>query len=150
MKKILIIAFLFFLNNCTGYSPIFSSNQIDFYIGEIVIKDDNKLIRKIIKNLKPFTENNNKKRINLELDLDKSETIILRDAKGDMASQETKLSLKVNCILPNNTSKKFEIVEKFTYNNQSNKFDLAQYKKSIEMTLIDKIYEDLIFKMRAL
>ena len=62
MKKILIFVTLIMLNNCTGYSPIFSSKQTNFYIEEITVTEDNKLIRKIIRNLKPYTINNNKKK----------------------------------------------------------------------------------------
>ena len=40
--------------------------------------------------------------------------------------------------------------EKFVYNNQTNKFELEQYKKTIEDDLITKIFEKLIIKLRSL
>ncbi len=150
MKKILILIAIIFLNNCTGYSPIFSSKQTNFYISEIIINEDNKSIRQIVKNLKPYTENNNKKKIILELDLSITETVSLRDAKGNVATQEMKMILDAKGTLPDGDTKKIQIVEKFTFNNQSNKFELNQYKKSIQSNLIDKIYEKLILELRIL
>ena len=40
--------------------------------------------------------------------------------------------------------------EKFTFDNQSNKFELNQYKKSMESNLSDKIFENLILELRSL
>ena len=150
MKKILIFFILFLISSCSGYSPIFSSKLTNFYIDEIIITEDSKLIRKIIKNLKPYTINNNTKKIKLELDLKLDETVILRDEKGDVATQEIRITLNVKSYFSNDEIKKFKFMEKFTVNNQSNKFELNQYKKNIQSTMVDKIYEDLIIKLRTL
>ncbi len=150
MKKLLIFAIIILLNNCSGYNPIFSSKEINFYIEEIKISNDNKLIRNLVKNLKPYTINNNKKKIFLELNLEIKEKVTLRDEKGDMSQEEMKIILDVKSLLPNNSTKNFQFVETFVFNNQSNKFELNQYKKSIQTTLIDKIYQDLILKLRTL
>ena len=150
MKKILILFIIFIVSNCSGYSPIFSSKVANFYIEEIIVKEDNKLIRKIIKNLKPYTVDNNTKKIKLELDLKLNESVILRDEKGDITSEEIKLTLNVKSIFLNEKTRNFKFTEKFTVNNQSNKFELNQYKKSIQSTMVDKIYEDLILTLRTL
>ena len=150
MKKLLIFFTLIFVYSCSGYSPIFSSKQTNFYIEEIIISDDNQLIRKIVKNLKPYTTNNNKKKLKLELDLEINEVVTLRDEKGDMATEEIRMTLYVNSILSNEEIQKYQFIEKFSIDNQSNKFELNQYKKRIKSTMIDKIYEDLILKLRTL
>tara|TARA_B100001057_G_scaffold491556_1_gene582078 strand:+ start:1274 stop:1726 length:453 start_codon:yes stop_codon:yes gene_type:complete len=150
MRKILIFFILILLSNCSGYSPIFSSKITNFYIEEIIVNDDNKLIRRIIKNLKPYTINNNKKNIRLELDLKLSESVILRDEKGDVASQEMKITLNVKSILQDKKVREYTFIENFSFNNQSNKFELNQYKKNVQSNMIDKIYEDLIIKLRTL
>ena len=150
MRKILIFLILILLSNCSGYSPIFSSKITNFYIEEIIVNDDNKLIRRIIKNLKPYTINNNKKKIRLELDLKLSESVILRDEKGDVSSQEMKITLNVKSILQDKKVIEYVFIENFSFKNQSNKFELNQYKKNIQSNMIDKIYEDLILKLRTL
>ncbi len=83
MKKIFFFCFLILISNCTGYSPMFTTNQINFYIEKIEINNDNKLVRKIIKNLKPYSLENGKQKILLKLDLEKQENVIMKDAKGD-------------------------------------------------------------------
>ena len=150
MKRLLAFFILISLCSCSGYSPIFSTKEANFYIDKIIITEDDKLIRKIVKNLKPYTIKNGKKKVELELDLKLDETVILRDEKGDVASQEMKVTLDVKSILQNKEIKKFRFVEKFSFNNQSNKFELNQYKKNIQSNMIDKIYEELILKLRTL
>tara|TARA_Y100000816_G_C26059988_1_gene556497 strand:- start:861 stop:1313 length:453 start_codon:yes stop_codon:yes gene_type:complete len=150
MKKIFIIIVLLILNNCAGYEPIFSSKDVNFYIGEITIKEDNKLIRNIVKNLKPYTIQNDKRRINLELNLDIKEAITLKDSKGNTVSEEMGIALEVKTILENNDQIKFNFSEKFTFNNQSNKFELNQYKKRMQINLVEKIYQDLIIRLGSL
>ena len=150
MKKIFIIIVLLILNNCAGYKPIFSSKDVNFYIGEIIIKEDNKLIRNIVKNLKPYTIQNDKQRITLELNLNIKEAITLKDAKGNTVSEEMEIVLEVKTSLENNDQINFNFSEKFTFNNQSNKFELNQYKKRIQLTLVEKIHQDLIMRLRAI
>ncbi len=149
MKKIIIICLLIILSNCSGYTPIFTSNQTNFYIDKIEILDDSKLLRKIIKNLKPYSIENGKQNISLKLDLDRKEDIIMKDEKGDPASYEIRIKLDVDVIMKNST-KKLVFNEKFSFNNQSNKFEMNQFKKNAETNLINKIFENLILELRAI
>ena len=149
MKKIILISLIIFLSNCAGYKPIFTSDQTNFYIEKIEISDDNKLVRKLIKSLKPYSVDNGKQSITLKLDLNKQENVIMKDAKGDPASYEIKIELNVDVITMNGTNK-LNFKENFTFNNQSNKFELNQYKKNMETNLINKIFENLILELRAI
>ena len=149
MKKIIFISLIIFLSNCAGYKPIFTSDQTNFYIEKIEISDDSKHVRKLIKSLKPYSVDNGKQSITLKLDLDKQENVIMKDAKGDPASYEIKIELKVDVITMNGTNK-LNFKENFTFNNQSNKFELNQYKKNMETNLINKIFENLILELRAI
>ena len=58
--------------------------------------------------------------------------------------------LEVKTFLENNDQIKFNFSEKFNFNNQSNKFELNQYKKRIQITLVEKIHQDLIMRLRAI
>ena len=149
MKKIIIICLIIILSNCSGYTPIFTSNQTNFYIDKIEISDDSKLLRKIIKNLKPYSIENGKQNISLKLDLNRKEDIIMKDEKGDPASYEIRIKLDVDVIMKNST-KKLVFNEKFSFNNQSNKFEMNQFKKNAETNLINKIFENLILELRAI
>tara|TARA_Y100000816_G_scaffold103960_1_gene72527 strand:- start:421 stop:870 length:450 start_codon:yes stop_codon:yes gene_type:complete len=149
MKKIILISLIIFLSNCAGYKPIFTSNQTNFYIEKIEISDDSKLVRKLIKSLKPYSVENGKQSITLKLDLNKQENVIMKDAKGDPASYEIKIELNVDVITKDGANK-LNFKENFTFNNQSNKFELNQYKKNTETNLINKIFENLILELRAI
>ena len=150
MRKLLTLLLIVLLSNCSGYTPIFSSKDTNFYIAEIVISNDNKLTRNLIKKLKPYTIKNDQKKIILELDMKVKEAVTLKDEKGNIASEEMEVILEVKSILENAADKKFLFTEKFTFNNQSNKFELNQYKKNIQNNLVDKIYQDLILILRTL
>ena len=149
MKKIIFISLIIFLSNCAGYKPIFTSDKTNFYIEKIEISDDSKHVRKLIKSLKPYSVDNGKQSITLKLDLDKQENIIMKDAKGDPASYEIKIELKVDVVTMDGTNK-LNFKENFTFNNQSNKFELNQYKKNMETNLMNKIFENLILELRAI
>ncbi len=47
-------------------------------------------------------------------------------------------------------TRNFYLQKKFTFNDQSNKFELNQYKKNIQNNLVDKIYQDLILILRTI
>ena len=147
MKKLFSIYLLILLTACSSYTPIYTTNQINFYIDKIEINNDNKLIRKIIKKLKPYTIKNEKKGITLKLDLKKQENIIMKDTKGDPASFEVKINLTVN-VKSKNYNGELDFEEKFNFNNKSNKFELNQYKKTMETNLLNKIFESLILELR--
>lgn len=150
MRKLLTLLLIVLLSNCSGYTPIFSSKDTNFYIAEIVISNDNRLTRNLIKKLKPYTIKNDQKKIILELDMKVKETVTLKDEKGNVASEEMEIILEVKSILQNDNDKKFLFTEKFTFNDQSNKFELNQYKKNIQNNLVDKIYQDLILILRTI
>ena len=73
----------------------------------------------------------------------------MKDAKGDPASYEIKIELNVEVLTKDGTNK-LKFREKFTFNNQSNKFELNQYKKNTETNLINKIFENLMLELRAI
>ena len=149
MKKIILISLVIFLSNCAGYKPIFTSDQTNFYIEKIELSNDSKLVRKLIKSLKPYSVENGKQGITLKLDLKKQENVIMKDAKGDPASYEIKIELNVDIVMSEGT-KKLNYKENFTFNNQSNKFELNQYKKNTEINLVNKIFENLMLELRAI
>ena len=147
MKKNFLILIFFFVTQCVGYEPIYSSKEQNFYVDTISTEINDKISRNIEKKLKPYTIKNEKKKITLKLNSNKEEKILSKDNKGDPIILEIEISTNV-VISYDNLTKTLKIVEKFSYNNQSNKFEFEQYKKNIEKNLIDKIFDRLIFKIR--
>ena len=147
MKKNFLILVFFFMSQCVGYEPIYSSKEQNFYIDTISTEIDDKISRNIEKKLKPYTKKNEKEKIELKIKSIKEEKILSKDNKGDPVILEIEIS--TNVVISNNKmTKTLKFVERFSYTNQSNKFEFEQYKKNIEKNLIDKIFDKLIFKLR--
>ena len=151
MKKLIFVVIaLFILNNC-GYSPIYSSKNNNFYI-DISQKDRSKLNSKIENNIKKFSNENNENIIQIEISSNKKINIISKDEKGDPSRFSMKISLTVNIFNKNNyeINKTKIFIERFDYNNNSNKFSLKQYEKDIEDNLIRKVIEESIIYLSEL
>ena len=147
MKKNFLILIFFFITQCVGYEPIYSSKEQNFYIDTISTEINDKISRNIEKKLKPYTRKNEKQKITLKINSNKEEKILSKDNKGDPVILEIEISTNV-IISYNNITKTLKFVERFSYTNQSNKFEFEQYKKNIEKNLTDKIFDKLIFKLR--
>ena len=147
MKKNFLILIFFFITQCVGYEPIYSSKEQNFYIDTISTEINDKISRNIEKKLKPYTRKNEKQKITLKINSNKEEKILSKDNKGDPVILEIVISTNV-VISYNNITKTLKFLERFSYTNQSNKFEFEQYKKNIERNLTDKIFDKLIFKLR--
>ena len=152
MKKLIIIVIaLFILNNC-GYIPIHSVKENNFYIKEISQKNRNKLNSKIINNIKEFSNQDSKNTIELNISSNKKIDIISKDKKGDPSKFQMIILLNINIIEKNNyeINKTKSFSANFNYNNNSNKFELKQYEKEIENTLINKVVDKAIIYLSEL
>lgn len=150
MKKIYLLVLVLFLTNCSGYKPIFSTKDVNFFIDKIIITDNDKISYKIKKKLKPYSsENTNKIKINLNINSSKEVKIIAKDNKGDALMFNLIINSSIEILSNDIIEKKYKFVEKFTFKNQANKFELEQYKRSLEEELIDKIFEKLILNLRT-
>lgn len=150
MKKICLLILVLFLTGCSGYKPVFSTKDVNFFIDQIIITDNDKISYKIKKRLKPYSsENINKIKINLNINSSKEVKIISKDNKGDALMFNLIISSSIEILSNNIVEKKYKFNEKFTFKNQPNKFELDQYKRSLEDELINKIFEKLILNLRT-
>ena len=150
MKKIILIVSLILLVNCNGYKPIFNSTEMNFYIGEINNISQDKISNKIERNLQPYKENNNKKRIIIDLETKKEKKVLSKNSEGDPIIFGLEISTKVKITFNNNVEKNLIFNKQFKFNNQSNKFEFQQYMNSIEKNLTDEIFQDLVLKLRLI
>ena len=138
------------LTNC-GFKPIYGSKGGNFDILEIINKNENKNSFAIEKMIKLLSNQDAEKKVKLEMDYKQTFTTILKNNKGDPSKK--KLSIAVNLIVKdqsNNflTNKNFN--EEFSYDVQSDKFNMAQYEDSITSNLNNKISNDIIFLLGTL
>jgi len=148
MKKILILIVCLLLNSCVGYEPILSGKNMKFYIGEILDKSGNDINKKIIKKLQPYktTDDTDNFRIDLEIQSSEIEKTISKDSKGDPLIFEKIIQINL-VVLKGNEKNILNYEETFIFNNQSNKFELNQYKNNIDEIMINKIFEQMIIDM---
>ena len=60
------------------------------------------------------------------------------------------ISINLNILENDEIKNKKTFIESFTYNNSSNKFDLAQYEKNIQDNLINEIVSKIVIHLYSL
>ncbi len=149
MKKILLITLILVLNNCSGYQPIFSNKQFNYYISEITNINNDNISNQLIRSLDPYKIDNGKQKIALELKSEINENVVSRDTKGDPLVYEIKIEVEMN-IINNEKDKKLRFIENFSFNNQSNKFELSQYKNNLIENLTERIFEKILLSLQTI
>tara|TARA_B100000989_G_scaffold263524_1_gene215460 strand:+ start:11039 stop:11494 length:456 start_codon:yes stop_codon:yes gene_type:complete len=151
MKKIILIFLSFLLLSCNGYKPVYSSKGFNFYIDEIKFSSNDRISQKIIKKLKPYKiSSSEKQKINLEIKSSRELRTIAKDAKGNDTTFEIILKTNIKVINESFRITNIDIEERFVHNNQTNKFELKQYRKNIEDDLINIIMSRFLTKMKDL
>ena len=146
MKSLVItIVLSLLLTNC-GFKPIYNSKSSNFQIIEIKNKNENKNSFFIENTIMSLSNKDALKKFKLKINYDQSFTTVLKDSKGDPSKK--KLSVIVNLEIKNEkdnvmTNKNFS--EEFSYDVQSDKFNMSQYEDNIISNLNNKISNDIIF-----
>tara|TARA_Y100000768_G_C23621118_1_gene515073 strand:+ start:57 stop:515 length:459 start_codon:yes stop_codon:yes gene_type:complete len=146
MKSLILVIILsIILTNC-GFKPIYNSKNSNFQIVEIKNKNENKNSFSIENTIMSLSNKDALRKLILEIDYKQSFSTILKDSKGDPSKK--KLSINVNLKVKNEsdnvlTSKNFN--EEFSYDVQSDKFNMSQYEDNIISNLNNKISNDIIF-----
>ena len=151
MKFLISIVILsILLTNC-GFKPIYSSKNSNFEIIEIINENENKNSFAIEKMVMALSNQDAVKKVKLKINYKQTFSTILKDNKGDPSKK--KLSISVNLIVKNEkdnvlTNKNF--TEEFSYDVQSDKFNMAQYEDNITNNLNNKVSNDIIFLLGTL
>ena len=151
MKSLISIVILsIILTNC-GFKPIYSSKNSNFEIIEIINENENKNSFAIEKMVMTLSNQGAVNKVKLEMNYKQTFSTILKDNKGDPSKK--KLSISVNLIVKNEkdnvlTNKNFR--EEFSYDVQSDKFNMAQYEDNIADNLNNKVSNDILFLLGTL
>ena len=150
MRKILILILVILTSSCAEYKPIFSSEGINFQLIEINFEPSDKISKDLSKKLSNFAKENSQKKISISLMSKVNEQTLSKDSKGNPVILEISLTTNLIVFLDNKELNNFNFNEKFSFNNQSNKFELKQYKNTVVKNLTDKIFDKIIFQLRIL
>ena len=146
MKSLISLIILSLILTSCGFKPIYNSKNSNFQIIEINNKNESKNSYAIENMVMSLSNKDALRRIKLAIDYKQSITTILKDSKGDPSKK--KLSIVVNLEVKNErdnvlTNRNFN--EEFSYDVQSDKFNMSQYEDNIINNLNNKISNDIIF-----
>ena len=146
MKSLISLIILSLILVSCGFKPIYNSKNSNFQIIEIKNKNESKNSFAIENMVMSLSNKNALRKIKLEMDYKQSIKTILKDSKGDPSKK--KLSIIVNLEVKNErdnvlTNKNYN--EEFSYDVQSDKFNMSQYEDNIINNLNNKISNDIIF-----
>ena len=153
MKKIFFYLCFFSIFGCAGYEPLFSTKNLSFYIEDIKNINNDVITKKISKNI-----NNNKLKGEnkivylLEIESNIINNIASKDSKGNPLTYNIILDVKVK-VFKRNTELPINILKfdkSINYNNQANKFNLNEYKKTIIENITNKISQEIVIKLQSL
>ena len=153
MKKIFFYLCIFSIFGCAGYEPLFSTKNLSFYIEDIKNINNDVITKKISKNI-----NNNKLKGEnkivylLEIESNIINNIASKDSKENPLTYDIILDVKVK-VFKRNTELPINILKfdkSINYNNQANKFNLNEYKKTIIENITNKISQEILISLQSL
>ena len=148
MKKYLILL-LFLLSQCSGYSPIFSKNKINFYFDNIDLKSNDLLnsnIKQQLNNYK-FSKESKTEKQKLDIDIDSSFERIITSKDKKKNPDGFKMNLILSGIVTREDGSKlnFAYTESFNYSKSDRtEFEIKEYENVIKDNLINNVINKLI------
>ena len=143
--RYLAVFFITVLSACS-YKPIFSENNYNFEINEIIFSGE-RYINRIIKNklgLIKKEKDQDKKKYNLLINTNKKKLIVSKDSKGDPLKFDLIITTYYEINYEEKLLFKKEVIKNKVYNNDIDKFKLEQNEKIILENLSEKISETII------
>ena len=151
MKNLKYLFIFVFVLSC-GYTPIYQTDQkLNIKLDTINSSGNKDISREIAKNLEKHKDNETNNVFDLFINSNKKEDIVTKDKKGNATSY--KLILEVDINLSNiSNDKKFtkKFSKNMSFNSKNNKFELDQYRLSLEKNMISQILQDINLYLRNL
>lgn len=142
IKKIILFFLLITVSNC-GYEPTLKKN-FNLSIQNFELIGDKNINRRIVSLLGLKKKISNTSDYTLTLNSQKSIISAAKDKSGKTSVFRTVINLKLQLNQNGKLIKERSFSSNFTYNNSENNHDLLQYQKTIEINLINKIFEQII------
>ena len=151
MKNLKYLFIFLFVLSC-GYTPIYQTDQkLNIKSDTISLLGDKNISRKIVKNLEKYRDSETNNIFDLFINSTKREDVVTKDKKGNATSY--KLTLEVDINLSNNSNNK-NFKRKFSkdmfFNSKNSKFELDQYRLSLEKNMISQILQEINLYLRNL
>ena len=148
-KKSLTLFLFLFLSSC-GYESIHSKKntlKYDFSISKLNFIGDRNVNLVMKQRLNNYTLTKKDRNFTLKILSTVEKVVLAKDGSGDPTSFKSIVSIKVEILMKNKIKNTINIVESFSYNNNSNKFSLKRYENEIKNNLAETASEKLVFKL---
>ena len=142
IKKIILFFLLITLSNC-GYEPTLKKN-FNLSIQNFELIGDKNINRRIVSLLGLKKNAGNTPAYTMTLNSQKSIISAAKDKSGKTSVFRTIINLKLQLNQNGKLIKEKNFNSSFTYSNSENNHDLLQYQKTIEVNLINEIFEEII------
>ena len=148
MKKIFSflksVTLILIVSNC-GFKVVDQSKLINFKVDSISISGDSR-VSYIIKNkLLPYSKNNKKKIIDLDIEIKKNKDIKEKNIKNEITKFQ--ISIITNVQYGDDFSEKFAILKKGDYSVTNQYSQTLNNEKKLIKTLSENLAEELIEKL---
>ena len=152
MNKISIIfVFILILTYGCGYTPIYSTKELNFVINNINLEGERNINKIINQRLKNYSKNKQAKNIyDIGIASSLEKKITTKDKKGNPTQFSIKLIVAVSVNNSFNQIEQQTFRESSSYKNNENKFDLKNYEDSLVQNMSEKIISDIIFFIQNL
>ena len=154
-KKILTLLLFVFLSSC-GYEAIYSLKNRAIYafsISELNLAGEERQINIKIKQMLNSYRNpkiQEEKSFALRISSNSEKTIITKDASGNATKFKNEITLSVEVLKDEEYKSNFIIIENFTYDNNSNTFELKIYENQIKNNLTETAVNKIILKLASI
>ena len=146
MKNVILILFLFFLNNC-GYTSVYKNQKSqDFQISIIEMTGDNEINNLIKNELKFYSNRNSNIKYNISINSNYQKIIVSKNSAG----VATDYKLIVDTEISFDKEDKNNILnfnENINIKSNSNSFEQNNYEKNIKKNFASSISNKLIINI---
>ena len=146
MKNIILILFLFFLNNC-GYTSVYKNQKSqDFQISIIEMTGDNEINNLIKNELKFYSNRNSNIKYNISINSNYQKIIVSKNSAG----VATDYKLIAETVISFDKEGKNNILnfnENINIKSNSNSYEQNNYEKNIKKSFASSISNKFIIKI---
>jgi len=146
-----ILIVLLSLTECSGYKPIFSSNNLDFTITEYKINGNKRLGKQLyskLYNLSKSKKINNDRNIILLIDMSSNKNETSKDSSGKVLEYKITLNTKIKIRDSSNNNIILDevFIRSSSYKVQSQYSETLKLENTSTENLINQTYQDLLIK----
>jgi len=143
-KNIVFLSLILFLANC-GFTPIYlKNNNVNFSIEEVNFTGDRELINFLKTNLYQYKNKEIDNKIYIEAISEYKKIILSKDGAGEVTNYEL-IAEVIFLVKPGN--KEIKISEKKIMESMADKFEEAEYEKSIKQSFASSMTYKLISEL---